>query len=236
MSEISSSLQSSMQSFSTHTFLPYLTKQQQDIQHAQQEFGDATDAFEGEVAAAHAEASRLSSLQVQQQQELVVEEARLAELDQHVSTLAVTATQTLPQQVQNLAESNAVRAASNRALEKDVATLTSIHTREVDAVTRGVATFRDRLGVAFSVLDGKLQIAYTFISRAEPSKPYTIAIFVDENREYQLHACAPHVDGMQALIDELNRTNNFARFIGQARKQFVQIEAAANEQTLKSQQ
>jgi hypothetical protein len=230
MSEISAQIHTSMQTFTAHTFMPFLTKQSQDLTHSQQEFLEVVDGFHCSLVGAEGDLGRLHQLHETQKQDLVVEEARTAELERQVSALELSASTLLPNQVAALSKSLASSEVAAANLSNEVSQLTRIHSREIDAVTRGVAMFRERLGVTFQVQEGKLQIAFAYIERDEPHKPFTIAIFVDENKEYQLHACTPQVDTIQQLVDELNRSNNFAKFIGQVRKQFVQLVAQTNPQ------
>lgn len=223
---LSASIRTSVSTFTSHTFLPFLTGQEQELAHARQEFDDQHQVFLQEKQACEGEMARLHEVQACQRAELTVEQEKTRELERSVQSMQLSADTLLPSHLANLAKTVAAAEASNGALAKDVRTLTSIHAREVDAVTRGVQMFRDRLGVSFQVADGKLQIAFAYIHRDQPQKQAIIAIFVDENKEYQMHACTPALPMSQQLVDELNKSNNFARFIGQVRKQFVQQAAA----------
>ena len=222
MTEISSQIHASMQSFTAHTFIPFLSAQQQQLQHYQQEFVDSIESFQNDRCERDEELARLQQIQSQQKAQLAVEETQTAELDRQVTALELSASTLLPQQIEKLAQKLSKAETDNSNLSKEVDKLTTLHQREIDAVTRGVQMFRDRLGVAFQVADGKLQIVYTLIDRKDASRPFTIAIFVDENKEYQLHACQPELPAIQGLVDSLNSTNNFAKFIVDVRKSFAQ--------------
>jgi hypothetical protein len=223
---LSASIRHSVSTFTSHTFLPFLTGQSQSLSHARSEFVDAHGVWMQERQACESEIEKAYELQAQQKADLVSEQEKTRELEASVQAMQLSASTLLPNQLANLEKNLAATEASNASLAKDVRTLTSIHAREIDAVTRGVQMFRDRLGVSFQVADGKLQISFAYINRAEPQKQAMIAIYVDENKEYQMHACTPALPTSQQLVDDLNKSNNFARFIGQVRKQFVQHEAA----------
>lgn len=221
MTDITQQIHTSMHTFTAHTFMPFLNKQHQDLLHSQQEFSEQVDTFHTDLVQQQTSLEGLQTLQQQQRSDFKLEEQSTLELEQQVSYLQKSASELLPNQIINLSKSLEASRLSNENLSKDLSSMSRIATREIDAVTRGVEMFKNILGVQFEVKDGKLQILYRYIIREEPLKPFMIAIYVDENKEYQIHACTPELPMIQTLIEELNKSNNFAKFIGQVRKQFV---------------
>jgi len=231
--EISSALESSVRSFHLHHLDPFLSRHSAELQRLEGEWSARCTDHQTTMQQTAEEKARLQQLSKQQQGEMEVEAARLAELERSVAALRHRCSTLLPAQIANLQTSVRVNEGLKQALEDEVAAAASIAKREIDAVTKGVSFFSSRLGVRFDVREAKLRIRFTKVSAVDTEREHIIAIYVDEAKMYRLHACTPEMGRADELIDCLNSTNNFAQFIAQVRKEFVKIAA---EQDLQQQQ
>ena len=71
----------------------------------------------------------------------------------------------------------------------------------------------------------ELQVVFTRISRALPSRPFTLSVCVNASNDYEIPACNPAVPTLPGLLAELNhpQDGDFARFLFQVRKEFQRI-------------
>lgn len=244
--EISAQIMQSVSTFSAHTLQPFLTAQEDELAALAAEAEGAAEEFQQSAAQGGAELARLTELHASQKADAAAESARLSELEASVGALELRAGSLLPAQVATLGKQVAAGQSAQAKLARDVDALTAMHVRELDAVSRGVALFRRNLGVDFRVQDGKLLVAFAYITRpaaaeseaqaeagaSAPVYTHTVSLFVDENKEYQVSCCTPPLAQMGALLDALNDSNNFAGFIAQVRRAFV---AAEKEKVLQQQ-
>lgn len=241
--EISAQIMQSVSTFSAHTLQPFLTAQEDELAALAAESEAAAEEFQQSAAAGGAELARLTELHASQKADAAAETARLSELEASVGALELRAGSLLPAQVATLGKQVAAGQSAQAKLARDVDALTAMHVRELDAVSRGVGLFRRNLGVDFRVQDGKLLVAFAYITRpaagaeaeaegaaASPVYTHTVSLFVDENKEYQVSCCTPPLAEMGALLESLNQSNNFAGFIAQVRRAFVAAEKQKEQQ------
>ena len=71
----------------------------------------------------------------------------------------------------------------------------------------------------------ELQVVFTRISRALPSRPFTLSVFVNAANDYEVQSCSPPIATLPALLAELNDAHNgdFAVFLFKVRKEFQRI-------------
>lgn len=239
--EISAQIMQSVSTFSAHTLQPFLTAQEDELAALAAESEAAAEEFQQSAAAGGAELARLTELHASQKADAAAETARLSELEASVGALELRAGSLLPAQVATLGKQVAAGQSAQAKLARDVDALTAMHVRELDAVSRGVGLFRRNLGVDFRVQDGKLLVAFAYITRpaagaeaeaegASPVYTHTVSLFVDENKEYQVSYCTPPLAEMSQLLESLNQSNNFAGFIAQVRRAFVAAEKQKEQQ------
>lgn len=73
-----------------------------------------------------------------------------------------------------------------------------------------------------------LQRPYSQISRSDPERPFVIAVRIDENGRYAVPECIPMLpaEGFQAMLRDVNETNDFALFVSTVRRGFVALAEA----------
>ncbi|XP_058736170.1 kinetochore protein SPC25 homolog [Vicia villosa] len=89
------------------------------------------------------------------------------------------------------------------------------HTNE----TREAISWYNRV-LGFHVKGGR-GVKFTFknINLKNPNEEYTFIVLHDKNT-YTLLSCEPHVNGIEELVDELNKTNGLFKFVKAMRKKF----------------
>lgn len=97
---------------------------------------------------------------------------------------------------------------------------------ETEEQARSIAFYR-RLGLRFDCLEGEqLLLTFTQIERANIEREFAIAVVVDDGDVYRVTKCTPAVAGLDALLTELNTTNNFSQFVQAMRRSFVALAEA----------
>lgn len=92
-------------------------------------------------------------------------------------------------------------------------------------LTRGVEMFR-MLGLVFEHLpDERLRLVFTQIDAAAPEARYSFCVRVDEAGRYTVSDVQPAVPGLDAKVQQLNASDNFAQFALSMRQAFVDTAA-----------
>jgi hypothetical protein len=116
------------------------------------------------------------------------------------------------------------------AAEEDLNAAARSSELEMEEQSRSIAFYR-RLGLRFDCLEGEqLKLTFTQIDAAEPTREFIIAVSVDDGDVYRVMQCAPEVELLDALVTELNATNNFSLFVQALRRSFVALAAAQVEE------
>jgi kinetochore protein Spc25 len=63
-------------------------------------------------------------------------------------------------------------------------------------------------------------MVFTMLDSEQPQREFKLAIAVLSDDRYGVRSCDPPLANIQALVDELNATNNFANFVRAAREAF----------------
>lgn len=95
--------------------------------------------------------------------------------------------------------------------------------KTLSGVQRALQMYEDRLGLKFyhNDINEEFSIVFTQLDPSHPSKEFKATILVLEGDRYKLCSSSPFLSNGQALIDELNATNNFSNFITALRKSFM---------------
>ena len=97
----------------------------------------------------------------------------------------------------------------------------------MDKFQKGVEFFESNLGLRFENMEDELlKLAFTCICDERPGDEFVVVMKVVE-RVYEVRECRPQVPDIDRMLDELNETNNFCKFLCQLRKQFKSIAAAS---------
>ena len=86
---------------------------------------------------------------------------------------------------------------------------------------KGCALYRKRLDLHFErVGDERLRLTFTNVDANDPMRAFAFQVFVDGGDKYHVESCEPAVGGMDELVEQLNRDNDFAKFVRAMRKRF----------------
>ena len=92
---------------------------------------------------------------------------------------------------------------------------------KTNELTLGRDFYRKYLGLDFQrVDDDRLRFVFTKIDPNAFERQFVFGVFIDQHNRYQLVECEPRIDNTEALLDELNDTNNFSAFVQQIRAKF----------------
>jgi len=154
-----------------------------------------------------------------------VEHEKMLELDQEIAELNCRM-QTLPailQEQNTMIEGQRKKVADLRKAlikaEKDAA-----HNMTEKRI--GQTIYQERLGFRFErVADDHLRVVFDKVDPNNPNKEFWFAVAVDAQNVYQIaeNKCKPYVESLPAMLNELNKTNNFGSFVRQMRHEFVQL-------------
>ena len=90
----------------------------------------------------------------------------------------------------------------------------------VDELTKGAALYK-KLGLDFErVENDQLRLCFTQVDAARPQREFSLQVRVDANDVYHVTRVEPGVAALPALVEELNATNDFSRFVRSMRAAF----------------
>jgi Chromosome segregation protein Spc25 len=91
---------------------------------------------------------------------------------------------------------------------------------QMTELERGEA-FYQRLGLKFlRADDDRVRLIFSAIDPADPAREFSFAVHVSPDEVYTVSDCAPPVPNLAALVDTLNRTNDFSAFVQRMRAAF----------------
>lgn len=99
---------------------------------------------------------------------------------------------------------------------------------QLHELTRGVSYYK-RLGLEFEKIhDDRLRLVFTQVDALDPTRKFAFNVRVaDEDASYSVDGVEPPVAGLEALVAQLNATNDFSVFVQLMRRKFVDAAAAA---------
>jgi len=87
-------------------------------------------------------------------------------------------------------------------------------------MSKGVTFYKERLGLSFERMpDNSLSLRMTLIDPENWARAFSFAVLVNSKDKYEVLRCEPKVD-YDALLTELNDTNNFSQFVQKMRRKF----------------
>lgn len=102
----------------------------------------------------------------------------------------------------------------------------SVAAREASAqkTLRGVQTalemYKQRLGLEFENSEGNtMEITFTKLDSTDPNRKFVLKICVEDDT-YDAVDCNPPLKNISELVDELNYSDDFSRFVRKLRKSF----------------
>ena len=98
---------------------------------------------------------------------------------------------------------------------------------QLQELTRGVAFYK-RLGLDFEKIhDERLRLVFTQVDALDPTRKFAFNVRVAESDEaYTVDDVDPPVAGLDALVAQLNATNDFSVFVQMMRRKFVEVASA----------
>ncbi|GIL50233.1 hypothetical protein Vafri_6461 [Volvox africanus] len=96
--------------------------------------------------------------------------------------------------------------------------------QQLDNLRRQAARFTERFGLHFrSQTPGDFTVVMTHIDPKDHKKEFSVAVRMAPNDVYTVTKCDPHVPDLDELVNEVNRTNDFAAFVKAVRSRFVAV-------------
>ncbi len=106
-------------------------------------------------------------------------------------------------------------------LEAEVEKHVDENDRTTNDLTQGVIAFKTRLGLDFERIgEDQLKLNMTSIDPRDPDRTFAFAVHIDQQDQYHMILCEPPVARTDRLLEELNTSNNFSRFVRKMRKAF----------------
>jgi len=95
---------------------------------------------------------------------------------------------------------------------------------KTDELSKGVEYYSRNLGLEFRrVGDNKLRFVFRQIDPADHNRKFSFVVEISEGSAYSVTEVKPEIQNLDRLLKELNKTNDFSRFIRQMRIEFKAI-------------
>ena len=94
----------------------------------------------------------------------------------------------------------------------------------VESMARAAQLYK-RLGLGIKKMHGKNELKFVLrlIDPAAPEREFSFAVSIDDDEKYHVRNVKPPVPGLDALVAQVNATNDFSAFVRGLRKKFVQL-------------
>lgn len=100
---------------------------------------------------------------------------------------------------------------------------------KIKQFTKGTEYFKERLGLAFKKVDEEnLQFVFKYIDPNDKDKPFVFTVSISNQDKYSVTNCMPEVEGLEDMVQQLNATNNFSKFVISMRRRFKDGVKTAN--------
>ena len=134
-------------------------------------------------------------------------------------------TEGLPEKLTALAAAEEAEAARLDELRLSVTDAKELREQEHNDLTRGVLFYK-RLGLDFErALNDRLRLTFTKLDPAEPERPFSFCVHVDDDQIYHISGCEPALpmESVAPMLRKLNEVNNFGAFVCGMRRCFEQL-------------
>lgn len=104
-----------------------------------------------------------------------------------------------------------------------IATRESSQDKVLSEIRSTLFMYKERLGLSLQQNrdNGSLAIGFRHVNQEHPEQEFTVTVRILEDNLFQVLSCEPKVDALQDLVDTLNADNDFATFIRNIRRAFV---------------
>ena len=147
---------------------------------------------------------------------------QIEEANNMINTL-ILKNEMLPKQINIINNNIDNKSNINNLKLKELNLLKSSLSYRTNEFNKSFDLYRKYLGLDFVVLDNKLYFQFTKLDSLYPNKVFTFAVYVNENELYQVENCEPMIENLSTLVDVLNNTNDFSKFVRLMRKEFVKM-------------
>ena len=116
------------------------------------------------------------------------------------------------------------KGAMSRKIAKLEENLTAIKGETRDAVTelQRQVRYYERLGLRFVRVENgsSLKIVFTQIDAKNPKREFVAGLQINNEDKYEITACEPKIEKLNRMVEELNASNDFTKFIRGVRGAF----------------
>jgi len=142
-----------------------------------------------------------------------------AERAREATEMAKALAEGLPEQLAALRAKTESDRRNVRAM-RDAQSASSANAK-LEALKHASETYGARLGLRFAYgEEEKLALKFKYIDERAPDREFTFGVRLDGST-YEVVECEPEVDEIYTLVRECNRTNDFGKFVRDARRAFV---------------
>ena len=135
----------------------------------------------------------------------------------------------LPKRLHEIREREDQIRAEVQRLEAEVEASVDKNEQDNSDLTQGVIAFKNRLGLDFQRIgENQLRLNMTNIDRKNPDRVFSFAVHIDPNDMYQVISCEPPLANIEELVNQVNQTNDFSKFVRQTRKAFCALASTYN--------
>ena len=95
--------------------------------------------------------------------------------------------------------------------------------KSLSGIKSTLVMYKERLGLYLQQNkdSGSLEIGFRHINKDDPDQQYKVTVRILEDNLFQVLSCEPKINLLEDLVDTLNADNDFAAFIRNIRKAFV---------------
>eukprot|EP00457_Paulinella_chromatophora_P009883 gb/GEZN01009964.1/.p1 GENE.gb/GEZN01009964.1/~~gb/GEZN01009964.1/.p1 ORF type:complete len:296 (-),score=52.34 gb/GEZN01009964.1/:358-1245(-) len=218
----SNSLHQSAQQF-TAVFDAWTNQQTSNCDNVRAAHTEAVKATKARMSSAEREISSLENTLAKKQQDVSIQKQNIRQTQ---TTLAETQAQRdiLPKQLASLKMQAEQTQRTLTAKQKRVEQLDKEMRDKLDQLQKGIHYYSDRLGLDFEQSGGIFFMKFHLIDPANLEAYYSIGLVIDpDSYQYRVLNCNPPIDNMEELIQRLNLTEDFSRFVQSVRARFVEI-------------
>ncbi|XP_022096713.1 kinetochore protein Spc25-like [Acanthaster planci] len=203
------------------TFLNHWTgdRLQESLQEHWQEHQLAVQQGRDKIASLQKELKDLEQQELSNKQVEEVNRRRLQELREQIEESSARCQELLFEKEQKEKELQAETAKYNqqRDLVEAQEKATQARLRELN---KAGGLYRDRLGLQFkNIGGGQLQFAFTQLDQKDHNRVFLFTIKI-ENNKYNLTDCNPTIEGLDEMVEELNKSNDLMKFVITTRRKF----------------
>lgn len=92
--------------------------------------------------------------------------------------------------------------------------------QRLEALNQAERFFKERMGLEFRKIDGEhVQFVFTNVDSKAHDRSFYLTVKI-ANNQYYVTDCCPSIEGIPAMVEELNKSNNLMKFVVETRKKF----------------